>query len=107
MVVQYPDTATIQGKAPEATEVGGVWVAGDQPSDITQLGRYEPSTLNRTQALKDGSEVKLKGVFYTNLTCPDVDEGMDITVTNRVEEIVLQTKVLFFSRGQLGCRIFL
>jgi hypothetical protein len=107
MIIQYPDTATMQGKPAESTLNNGVWEPATPVADITQIGRYEPSTLNREVQLTDGSMAKLKGIFYMPVNAPDVDMGVDFQVVNRTGDIVLKTKVLFFSRGQLNCRVYL
>lgn len=107
MIVQYPDTATMQGKPDESTLNNGVWQPGTPVAPITQIGRYEPSTLNREVQLTDGSMAKLKGIFYMPVTAADVDNGVDFEVIDRTGDIVLTTKVLFFTRGQLNCRVYL
>lgn len=107
MIVQYPDTATIPGKPGEATLINGIWTPATPVSDITQKGRYEPSTLNREVQLVDGSMQKVKGIFYMPLSAPNVDTGIDFEVTNSEGDEVLKTKVLFFTRGQLNCRVYL
>lgn len=108
MLVQYPDTATIPAKAAESV-LGddGEWQTVDPGADITQIGRYEPSTLNREVQLADGTRAQLKGIFYMPVTAPDVDASVDFQVVDRTGDIVLKTKVLFFTRGQLNCRVYL
>lgn len=107
VVTQYPDTATIPGKPGEGTLLNGIWTPAAPEADITQPGRYEPSTLNREQELVDGSMARLKGIFYMPLDAPDVDTGIDFKVVNRIGDVVLTTKVLFFTRGQMNCRVYL
>jgi hypothetical protein len=107
MIVQYPDTATYPGTPGEATFTDGIVQPASSVADITQIGRYEPSTLNREIPLKDGAAQKLKGIFYMPLNAPEVQTGMDFTVKNSAGENVLTTKVLFFTRGQLNCRVYL
>ncbi len=108
MVLQYPDTITIPQKATEGTKVNGIWTQGTQPSEITQKGRYEPTTLNKETFIVDGNELKVKGVFYCPLNTEDVDIGIIISISNKLNEvIVVKSKVLFFSRGQMNCRIFI
>ncbi|MEO7016277.1 MAG: hypothetical protein ABI067_07010 [Leifsonia sp.] len=107
MVIQYPDTATILGKAPNSVLEGGIWQTGTIPDAITQKGRYEPSTLNREQQLADGTTQKLKGIFFMPVGAPEVDTGSKFQVTNRLGDVVLTTNVLFFERGQLNCKVYL
>jgi hypothetical protein len=107
MVIQYPDTATLLGKAPESVLVDGIWQIGIIPAQTTLTGRYEPSTLNREQELADGTTQKLKGIFYMPVDAPDVDTGVPFTVINRLSNVVLTTNVLFFERGQLNCKVYL
>lgn len=107
MVVQYPDIATIPGKPGTSSLVNGVWVPSTPVANITQNGRYEPSTLNREVQLTDGSMAKVKGIFYMPLSGPDVDAGIDFIVVSSTGQTILKTKVLFFTRGQLNCRVYL
>lgn len=108
MVVQYPDTAIIPGKANESVfQDDGTWLTSNDTEPINQIGRYEPSTLNAETTLADGSKVKLKGIFYMPVNAPDVDQGLDFQINNRLGDVVLITKVLFFTRGQLNSRVFL
>lgn len=107
-VVQYPDTATIPGKAADSVlQDDGTYLTSDPGADTQQKGRYEPSTLNREVPLKDGSMSKLKGIFYMPIDAEDVDDGVNFKIVNRLGDIVLQTQVLFFTRGQLNCRVYL
>lgn len=107
MLVQYPDTLFVPGVTAEAVFADGIYTPGTASEPITQIGRYEPSTLNAEQQLADGSKAKLKGIFYMPVTGPDIDPGIEVTITNRLGDSVLKTKVLFSTRGQLSSRVFL
>lgn len=108
MIRQYPDTATIPGKDGESSQNGdGVIVPGTEADDFTQKGRYEPSTLNNAEFIVDGNKFKLKGIFYMPVSAQNVEAGVDFKVINSLGDEVLTTKVLFFSRGQLDCRVYL
>lgn len=107
MVNQYPDTATIPGKSTESSIVGGIITPGISGNDIVQKGRYEPTTLNRELYAIDGQDVKLKGIFYSPLNTPDVDISSTISIVNKLgKSILVNSKVLFFERGELGCRLY-
>lgn len=107
MVVQYPDRAAVPGKAAESTVVGGIVVTSTPPEPTIVKGRYEPADANNEQQLVDGIRLKIKGIFYMPLSEPDIDQHIDLTVTNRLGTVILKSTVLFFSRGQLNSRVFL
>lgn len=108
MVNQYPDTGVMPGITAEAVlGSDGVYSPGDSTPDIIVHGRYEPSTLNREVQLTDGTIAKVKGIFYMPLSEANVPSGVVITVTDKDGNIILKTNVLFFTRGQLNCRVYL
>ena len=107
MVTQYPDTIFFQSESGESTFVNGIYTPGAPGQSIQQSGRYEPSTLNREILNTDGISVKIKGIFYMPISSNDIAIGSDIEVKDSSGNSIAKTKVLFFTRGQLNCRVYL
>lgn len=103
MVTQYPNIILIPGIAPESTYENGEFVTGQPTAEVAQMCRYEPSTLNRAQPMEDGSVLRLKGICYMPATAPDVSTGVWVEIPG----VLPKTKVLFFSRGALDCKVYL
>lgn len=108
MVIQYPHKATVPGKPGNSTlNNDGEWETQNSPSPIVVKGRYEPANVNNEQQLVDGILTKIKGIFYMPSSEPDIDKGIEIIVNDKNDAVILKTKVLSFSRGQLNSRVFL
>lgn len=107
-VIQYPDKITVPAKAHESVlGENGEWQTSNDSEPFEQKGRYEPSTLNREIQLADGTKAQVKGIFYSPLTTPQIDNDVLILVTDKNESVVVSTKVLFFERSQMNCRTYL
>jgi hypothetical protein len=108
MVTQYPHHATWPLKATESSlDDNGVWVTTENTDQDSNTGRYEPSTNNNETFLVDGVQQKLKGIFYMPVNADEVYAGAVFTVYNTDGSLILTEKVLFFTRGQLNCRVYL
>jgi hypothetical protein len=107
VVLQYPHTIQIPGPVGNSVYINGAWQTQPRDEGVNQICRYEPSAIAKEITLTDGSLVRYKGIAYLPLTSPDIEFQSLIKIVDKNGNLVVESKTLYFYRGEMNCTLYI
>jgi hypothetical protein len=87
--------------------INGAWQTQPRDEATTSICRYEPSPITKEVTLTDGSLVRYKGIAYLPLSTPDIEYQSLITIIDKNGNLVVESKTLYFYRGEMNCTLYI